>query len=167
MCADYKNSISMFTFGTLVWQALRGQILYLCNIYIYSIYLCLHLFRSTILTKLMPLWCPVLHAYNITVRDAAKRYGFLVARPLREGGRVGGGGRKTETEKERKINLKPGEKALELHLCGVKHFLKKTRNYFLLHPRVNVKSHSAWPQLSHHPACCSHRLGRGWRGCPA
>ena len=23
--------------------------------------------RSTILAKLMPLWCPVLHAYNITV----------------------------------------------------------------------------------------------------
>ena len=24
--------------------------------------------RSTILAKLMPLWCPVLHAYNIAVR---------------------------------------------------------------------------------------------------
>ena len=25
--------------------------------------------RSTILAKLMPLWCPVLHAYNITVHN--------------------------------------------------------------------------------------------------
>ena len=24
--------------------------------------------RSTILAKLMPLWCPVLHAYNIAVQ---------------------------------------------------------------------------------------------------
>ena len=28
--------------------------------------------RSTILAKLMPLWCPVLHAYNVTVSDSNK-----------------------------------------------------------------------------------------------
>ena len=38
MCAYYQNSISLSTFGTLVWQAQSGQILYPCNIPIYSIY---------------------------------------------------------------------------------------------------------------------------------
>ena len=36
---------------------------------------------------------------------------------------------------------------------------KKTLNIFLLH--------SAWLQLSHHPAVCSGRLCRGWQGFPA
>ena len=30
--------------------------------------------RSTILAKLMPLWCPVLHAYNIAVRIFSLKY---------------------------------------------------------------------------------------------
>ena len=32
--------------------------------------------RSTILAKLMPLWCPVLHAYNIAVRIFSLKYVF-------------------------------------------------------------------------------------------
>ena len=30
--------------------------------------------RSTILAKLMPLWCPVLHAYNTTVGNITGTY---------------------------------------------------------------------------------------------
>ena len=30
--------------------------------------------RSTILAKLMPLWCPVLHAYNLTVRSHKRNH---------------------------------------------------------------------------------------------